>query len=477
MEFFPIFARLNGRRVVVVGGGAVATRKVNLLRQAGADITVIAPQLSEDLVTQVASKAIGYIEARFAPEHLHGAFFVVAATDSQTVNGEIFHAAEAANILCNAVDDLARSSAIVPAIVDRSPVQIAISTGGAAPVLARRLREQIETLVPAGLGRLARLARRLRSRVMDRVADGDARRAVWERALGSPAAAQLADGSGSDAAFRAELDRSIDANAQTAGMAWIVGAGPGDPELLTLAALRAMQDADIVLHDRLVSQDILARVRRDATVMSVGKQSGCPSVTQHDINALLVELVASGKRVCRLKGGDPFVFGRGGEEVEALRAAGLQYRIAPGITAAMGCAAYAGIPLTHRDHVQAVQMVTAHGRGAFDTIDWPGLATSCATLVFYMGVGRLTAIRDQLIRHGRDKTTPFAIVESGSTRRQRVVTGELATLPDVAARQTIKSPAIVYIGAVAAYAATLGWFEPTGDDASEPVYATLRATA
>ncbi|MEM8981613.1 MAG: siroheme synthase CysG [Pseudomonadota bacterium] len=477
MEYFPLFTRLNGRRVVVIGGGDVASRKIRLLRQAGASITVVAPGLSAELADLAADGAIDHVVARFRAKHLRGAYFVVAATDDPAVNSAVFTAAEKATVLCNSVDDLAHSSAIVPAIVDRAPVQVAISTSGAAPVLARRLREQIDALIPAKFGHLARAARRLRSRVTARVADPEARRTVWEHALDSNAAQALAAGDGTEAEFRSAVDRSIDAGQQTEGMAWIVGAGPGDPELLTLAALRALQDADVVLHDRLVSREILMRVRRDATLISVGKQSGCRSVTQAEINAQLVALVASGKRVCRLKGGDPFVFGRGGEEVEALRAAQLAYRIVPGITAAIGCAAYAGIPLTHRDHVQAVQMVTAHGRGAFDNIDWQGLAESRATLVFYMGVGRLAAIRDRLIAHGRAASTPFAIVEAGSTQQQRVVTGELTTMPDVAARQAIKSPAIVYVGAVAAYAATLGWFEPTSETDQAPVYATLGATA
>ncbi|MEO1037868.1 MAG: siroheme synthase CysG [Pseudomonadota bacterium] len=477
MEYFPIFARLNGRKTVLVGGGNVALRKARLLLAAGARITVVAPALAPGMATLAASGELEHVAARFSPEALDGAFFVVAATDSSAINAEVFAAAERRQLLCNSVDDLAQSSAIVPAIVDRSPVQVAISTGGAAPVLARRLRERIEQLLPSGLGRLAALARRLRSRVTARVHDPEHRRGVWERALDSDAANAVAAGRGSPNDFRAELDAQIAAaDASSAGVAWLVGAGPGDPELLTLRALRAMQDADVVLHDRLVSREILARVRRDAEVITVGKQSGCPGTTQAAINEKLVALVASGKRVCRLKGGDPFVFGRGGEEIEALRAAGLAYEIVPGITAGVGCAAYAGIPLTHREHTQAVQLVTAHGKGAWDSIDWQGLAASRSTLVFYMGVARLERIRDQLIAHGRSPDTPFAIVESGTTREQRVVTGELATLPEVATRHTIRSPAIVYVGTVAGLANELAWFAPVQSAEAPPIYATLSAT-
>ena len=475
MEFFPVFARLNGRLAVLVGAGTVAERKARLLLAAGARLRVVAPRVTAAFAAWAEAGEVELCQQLFEPACLDGAYFVVAATNSSAVNAEVFAAADARQLLCNSVDDLAQSSAIVPAIVDRSPVQIAISTGGAAPVLARRLREQIERLLPARLGRLAALARRLRSRVTAAVADPEARRGVWEQALDAPAAAALAAGSGSPAAFRAAVDAAV-AGQAAPGIAWLVGAGPGDPELLTLRALRAMQDADVVLHDRLVSRDILARVRRDADLIAVGKQNGCRGTTQDEINALLVDLVASGKRVCRLKGGDPFVFGRGGEEIEALHAAGLAYEIVPGVTAALGCAAYAGIALTHRDHAQAVQFVTAHGKAACDALDWPGLARSPATLVFYMGVSRLVTIRDQLLAHGRAAATPFAIVASGTTREQRIVTGELATLPEVAARHAISSPAVVYVGSVAAMAGELGWFRPEPDGAERPVYDTLQAT-
>ena len=479
MEFFPVFARLNGRQTVLVGGGNVAVRKARLLLAAGASVTVVAPRLSADMAALASDERMTVLPELFRPEHLDEALFVVAATNSSAVNAEVFQAAEARRILCNSVDDLAQSSAIVPAIIDRSPVQVAVSTGGAAPVLARRLREQIERLLPSGIGRLALLARRLRALVTARVADPAARRSVWEQTLDSSAASAIAAGGGSPRELQRELVRAIDAAEKPAsGVAWLVGAGPGDPELLTLKALRALQDADVVLHDRLVSHDILARARRDADLVAVGKQAGCRGTTQAEINSMLVELVASGKRVCRLKGGDPFVFGRGGEEMQALRAAGLRYEVVPGVTAALGCAAYAGIPVTHRAHNQSLQLVTAHGDSACDAIDWAALATSRSTLVFYMGATRLTTIRDRLIEQGLSPATPFAIVESGTTPAQRVVTGQLATLPDVAGRKAIASPAIVYVGTVAALADELAWFTAdTGVVELPPVYATLTATA
>lgn len=441
MNSFPAFLNLDGRPCLIVGGGAVAARKARLLHSAGADLTVVAPRLAAMMEELVRDAGIRWRPREFRRRDVDGHWLVVSATGLPTVERRVADAAEKARVFCNSVDNLPECSFITPAVIDRSPIVVAVSSGGAAPVLARQIRERIEALLPVGLGDIARIAGQWRDRVREKIAGLPERRSFWERYF---KAAETGD-----AASAADLiPAMLDSAGPVDGEAWLVGAGPGDPELLTLAALHCLQNADVIVHDRLVSGDILALARRDAEMISVGKKPGCNVNSQESINATLVDLVASGKRVCRLKGGDPFIFGRGGEEAQALRDAGLRYRVVPGITAAAGCAAAAGIPLTHRDAAQSVVLLTAHGKDSIDTLDWPSLARDRQTLAVYMGVQRFPDIVRKLTRHGRPASTPVAIVERGTTREQRIIRGTLGQLALLAEAHRIEAPSMLLIGEV-----------------------------
>ena len=454
MDYFPAFLRLEDKPCLLVGGGDVAARKARLLLSAGARLTVVAPVLNEELVVQVHNDRLRHKRRRFRDSDVDGHWLVVSATGDPRVERRVSEMAERAGVFCNAVDDRKNCSFITPAIVDRSPIVVAVSSGGSAPVLARRIRASIESQLSFTLGDLARLARRWRRRVGRALPDFSRRLRFWERVFDGPVAAAMAAGK-RDTAQRllaAELHDACE-SPEIRGEAWLVGAGPGDPGLLTLKALQVMQRADVILHDRLVSDAVLDLARRDAERISVGKAPGCPAVSQDEINALLVRLVSEGKRVCRLKGGDPFVFGRGGEEVAALEAAGLPVAVVPGITAAAGCAAAAGIPLTHRDAAQSLVLLTAHGKNSVDKLDWPSLARDRQTLAVYMGVRRFEQLMTRLITNGRAADTPIAIIERGTTPDQRVVRGRLGQLKMLADAHRIHSPAILLIGDVAAMGA------------------------
>ncbi len=453
MRHFPLFADLQGRRVLVVGGGEVAERKVRLLLEAGARVDVVAPAITDWLASQ---ESVCWLAATFEATDLDGAVFVIAATDDAAVNVQVAAAARARNLLANVVDDAELSSFIVPAIVDRSPLVVAISTGGAAPVLARLLRERLESLIDASSGSMAALLERWRARIKSAFPELVARRRFYESVLRGEPARALRAGRPLDAEHT--LAQLVANPSATAGSVALVGAGPGDPGLLTLNALRALQEADVLLHDRLVSDAVLALARRDARRIPVGKAARGHSVAQDRIHELLLEHARAGRRVVRLKGGDPFIFGRGGEELEFLRAHGIAYEVVPGITAAVACGAYAGIPLTHRDHAQSVRFITAHCNESIDTLDWASLARDRQTLAFYMGVAGLAAIRCGLLGHGRNPATPVAIVENGSRPEQRVTLATLDDLVNVAASGDIQSPALVIVGAVAALAEALHWF-------------------
>lgn len=455
MDYFPAFLDLDGKSCLVVGGGEVAARKIRLLLAARAQVTVVAPELGSTVAALVGGGKIERIARRYIEKDLDGKWLVVSATGDPEVDARVFDDASARRIFCNAVDRQENCSYITPAIVDRSPVVVAISSAGSAPVLARRIRARIEAALPARLGELAALAGRYRQRVLDRLPELSRRIRFWERVFDGPAADSALAGDLDSAAVEIEA-LLVEQDGSDRGVAWLTGAGPGDPELLTLKALNALQSADVIVHDRLVSDEVLALARRDAELVSVGKTPGCRANSQDSINDLLVRLVASGKRVCRLKGGDPFVFGRGGEEAEALAAAGLDYRVIPGITAAAGCAAYAGIPLTHRDSAQSVVFLTAHGKDSIDSLDWPSLARDRQTLAVYMGVRRFPDLMARLIRHGRPADTPIAIIERGTTREQRVLRGTLGQLTLLAEAHQVAAPAILLIGEVAARGAPEG---------------------
>ncbi|WJI16467.1 siroheme synthase CysG [Pseudoxanthomonas winnipegensis] len=453
---FPLFADLRGRAVRVVGGGAVAERKVEALLHAGALPHVGAPTLTPRLAQWAEQGRIAWQPGSFTPDWLDGVWLVIAATDEGEVNRAVADAAAARRLLANVVDDAELSSFQVPALVERGALQIAISSGGHAPMVARHIRRQLETLLDDSWGSLVALLGRQRARIRARFPEMGARRRFFEQLLAGTVPRLLRQRQ--DAAAETELQRALSSAAQAhVGTVTLVGAGPGDAGLLTLNALRAMNEADVILHDRLVSAEVLAMARRDATRIEVGKSAQGHSTRQDDIHALMLEHARAGRRVVRLKGGDPFVFGRGGEELEFLKAHGIAFEVVPGITAALACAAYSGIPLTHRDHAQGLRLVTAHCRDSLDTLDWQALAQERQTLAVYMGVAGLETFRERLIAHGRAAATPFALVENGSRRTQRVVTGTLADLAETARHHQVRSPALLILGEVAALAHTLHW--------------------
>ncbi|MGY1410953.1 siroheme synthase CysG [Luteimonas sp. A611] len=468
-RLFPLFADLRGRRVLVVGGGAVAVRKVEALHDTGALVRVGAPVLEPALAAQALDGRIEHLAGVFEAAWLDGAWLAIAATDDAEVNRAVAEAGEARGIWVNVVDDSALARVHLPARVERGPLQIAISSGGGAPMLARLVRERLETQFDESFGTLAALLARHRQRIVARWPDLAARRRGFERLLSGPLqgllrrrrhieAERLLDSLLKPAADAGGKSESGQLDPGQRGQVALVGAGPGDAGLLTLRALRLLNEADVILYDRLVSAEVLGLARRDAERIEVGKRAGHHSVPQEGINALLVEHASAGRRVVRLKGGDPFVFGRGGEELEALRAAGIDYEVVPGITAAAACAAYAGIPLTHRDHAQSVRLVTAHAKDGNDTLDWPALAQERQTLAFYMGVSRLDTVQAQLIAHGRAPDTPFALIENGTRPQQRVVNGRLTDLSHLARHHAVQSPALLIVGEVAGLAGALHWF-------------------
>jgi len=468
MKLYPIFASLSQRAVLVVGGGAVAERKVAALLQAQAQVTVNAPSLTPRLQRWVRQGRIAHRTDPFRESWLERVWLVVAATPDREINALVASLGELRRIFVNVVDDAALSSFHVPAVIDRAPLTIAISSGGEAPMLSRLLRERLEALLDDSLGALARLMARLRPRIRARFPALAARRAFYDSLLAGPVAQllrQQRDGEAQAAAEHALADTPSPAT----GSVVLVGAGPGDPGLLTLRALRALNEADVILHDRLVGAGVLALARRDAERIEVGKQAGRHHTTQEAIHALLLEHARAGKRVVRLKGGDPFVFGRGGEELEFLHAHAIPFEVVPGITAAVACAAYSGVPLTHRERAQSVRFVTAHCRDSHDTVDWPALAQERQTLAIYMGVNELATLQARLVEHGRAASTPFALIENGSLPNQRVVCGVLGNLAERAAAHAVSSPALLILGEVAALAPSLAWF------GAAPLGATVHA--
>ena len=463
MDYLPLFVDLNNRPCLIVGAGEVAARKAELLLRAGANVRVVAPLAGKGIQRLHDNGKLSFASREFRSSQLAGQRLVIAATDDPQLNRKVFVAARAADVLCNAVDDQEHCDFILPAIVDRDPVMVAFSTGGDAPVLAQRLKSQLEAWLPARIGTLARRAGLWRGLVKKRFPGIDARRRFWQRFFDGPIAADLLAGRDSKAerAMRQEL---INGKPEpVSGSASIVGAGPGDPGLLTLRAQQLLSNADVVLHDRLVSPQVLDMARKEALMIPVGKEGGGPSVTQDVITDLLVRHVREGKRVCRLKGGDPFVFGRGGEEAAALAAADLPFEIVPGVSAALGCAAYSGIPLTLRGVSASVTFATASLQ-AGDDPDWSVLARSGQTLALYMSLRRLRHITDSLVRHGLPATTPVALVSEGTTQQQRIVCGTVASIAALAAG--VPSPAILFVGEVVATSDKLRWF---GGDSGQAV--------
>ena len=458
MDLLPIFLNIKNRKCVIIGGGEVALRKATLLLRAGGNVHVIAETVCDELAALCTANNAAITLRKFESADLDGADLVIAATDNQAVNTTVSTCANAKHIPVNVVDQPALCSFILPAIVDRSPVIVAISTGGTSPVLTRKLKELNETFLPGNIGRLAILLGSLRARVKQHIPKFNDRIRFWENALES-AVPELVY-AGQEAAAESLLLQQLDQleNIAHTGEVYLVGAGPGDPDLLTLRALRLMHKADVVLYDRLVSKEIMQKLRPDAEKIHVGKQRAMHTVEQETINQLLVRLASEGKKVLRLKGGDPFIFGRGGEELASLAKAGIPFQVVPGITAASGCAAYAGIPLTHRDFAQSVRFLTGHLQQGELKLDWKLLVMEQQTLVFYMGLLGLRTICEQLIAHGMDAAMPAAVVQQGTTANQKVVVGTLSDLPGLVEAQALVAPTLIIIGRVVTLRKELAWF-------------------
>ncbi|MEO6079353.1 MAG: siroheme synthase CysG [Steroidobacteraceae bacterium] len=458
MDYLPLFVDVRNRLVVVVGGGVVACRKIEHLLKAHARVRVVAPQLCADLVVY---STLGRIEHRpvpFSASQLEGALLVIAATDDAAVNDAVARAARERSVLVNVVDDAARSAFIFPAIIDRSPLIVAVGTAGSSPTLARRVRTQIEALLPERLGSLAQYAGRWREAVKAALPELPARLRFWDGFFNGPVATGLLAGNvaAADAIMERSLEQARAAAGAQLGEVYLIGVGPGDPDLLTLRAQQLLQQADVLLYDRLVPEVILGRARRDAERINVGKSPGNHEHTQEYINQLLLEHARRGLRVARVKGGDPFIFGRGGEELQVLREAGIPVVVVPGITASLGAAASAGIPLTHRGISQAVTLVTATGANSA-SLNWQALAQEKHTVVFYMGVAQLDHIVAKLIEHGLPATQPVALLERATWPDERVLKSTLAQLPAMAAAAQPRSPTLLVVGEVAALAQAKDW--------------------
>jgi uroporphyrin-III C-methyltransferase/precorrin-2 dehydrogenase/sirohydrochlorin ferrochelatase len=459
MDFLPIFLNVRDQPCLVVGGGEVAARKCALLLRAGARVTVLAPALSAAFDADLAAARITQRAASFRDEDLDGFAVAIAATSDQAVNRAVAAAARARRIPVNVVDQPALSSFILPSIIERAPLVVAVSSGGASPVLARLLRARLESLIPAGYGRLAALAGAFRDRVKARFKPPERRR-FWERVLQGPIAELVFTGRDAEASGALQATLDDERLAFSGGEVSLVGAGPGDPDLLTFRALRLMQQADVVVYDRLVSRPVLELARLEAERIYAGKERAKHALPQEDINHLLVRLAREGKRVVRLKGGDPFIFGRGGEEIDTLAAEGIPFQVVPGITAAAGCASYAGIPLTHRDYAQSVVFVTGHLQDGSMNLNWRALAQPRQTIVFYMGLLGIDVLCRELAAHGLPAATPAALIQQGTTPQQRVLTGTLESLPGIVRRGGVKAPTLIIIGEVVRLRERLKWFEP-----------------
>ncbi|MCE6000852.1 siroheme synthase CysG [Acinetobacter pittii] len=456
MDIFPISLKLQQQHCLIVGGGHIALRKANLLAKAGAVIDIIAPAIEEQLLQLVKTTGGEYFAESFAEKILNTPYrLVIAATNDAQVNKAVFEQCEARNLLVNSVDDIPHCRFMVPAIIDRSPLIISVASNGASPVLSRQLRTQIETIVPHGMGKLAEFSGQWRKKVKEKIPNPDERRIFWENLYASPLKEQVFNDNLEVA--NGLIQQALTEWTAPKGEVYLVGAGPGDPELLTLKALRLMQQADVVIYDRLVSAPILELCRRDATKIYVGKARSNHSVPQDGINALLVEYAQKGKRVCRLKGGDPFIFGRGGEEIQELVEANVTFQVVPGITAASGCSAYAGIPLTHRDYAQSVRFLTGHLKEGSPELPWNELVYENQTLVLYMGLVGLERICEQLIAHGQRADMPVALISKGTTPDQKVVVGTLADIVTKVSEHHIVAPTLTIIGEVVNLREQLKW--------------------
>ena len=457
MDYLPLFHNITNKNCLIVGGGSVATRKVRLLMKANGNITVIAPELSEELLQLATAHKITHIKRVFNRGDTQRYSLVICACNDKSTNASVSKEAQLHNIPVNVVDQPELCSFIFPAIVDRSPMTIGISSGGIAPVLTRLTRAKLETLLPQKLGNLANLGTKFRQTVKDHFSNPEQRRIFWEAIFNGPIADLSYQNKNKDAetALLNKLNASKDTPAT--GKVYLVGSGPGDPELLTLKALRILQLADTIVFDRLVSVEVLDLARRDAERIYVGKQRSKHTVSQDGINDILIKLAKQGKRVVRLKGGDPFMFGRGGEEIETLAAEAIPFEVVPGITAASGCASYAGIPLTHRDHAQSCMFVTGHLKDNTVNLDWDQLAKPNQTIVIYMGLIGLRQISEKLMERGLSNNTPVALIQKGTTAEQQVIISDLMGIADKVDRIKPKPPTLIIIGTVVTLHNKLNW--------------------
>ena len=461
MNYLPLFYDIKDKACTVIGAGGIAARKADLLKMAGANVTVISPVLGDEMNRFNDERKIQWIQKTFQDGDLADSVLVIAATSDKNVNAKVAAEAESLKIPCNVVDNPELCSFIMPSIINRDPVQIAISTGGASPVLARLIRTNLESCTPSAYGKLAALARQYRSDVKKTFPKVEERRKFWESILEGPVSEHVFAGRNDDAR---ELLEKLISEAKSdpgyRGEVFLVGAGPGDPDLLTFRALRLMQKADVIVYDRLVSEPIMDLVRRDAERIYAGKERSNHAIPQENINQLLVRLAKEGKRVLRLKGGDNFIFGRGGEEIAELIDEDIPFQVVPGITAASGCTTYAGIPLTHRDYAQACIFVTGHLKDGTSDLNWDMLSHKNQTVVFYMGLNNVSSLCEELKKHGRAASTPAALIEKGTTPDQRVFIGDLDTLPGLVHKNDVKAPTLIVVGEVVELHKKLHWFKP-----------------
>ncbi len=459
MDYFPIFIDIKSKRCLVVGGGGVAERKTASLLKSGADVVLIAPSLTNSLSSWRDAGQLTHIDREFDDKDLAGAYLVIAATNNKQVNRRIAELADNQRIPVNVADQPKLCSFIVPSVIDRSPVVVAVSTGGASPVLARLIRSRLESMIPSGYGHLAKLCSHFRQRVKETFSNPTDRRLFWDRVLDGGVAERVFSGHAEEANQLMEKALGEAQEFDGMGEVYLVGAGPGDPDLLTFRALRLMQQADVVVYDRLVAKPILEMTRHDAEHIYVGKERDKHTMRQEEINKLLARLAKAGKRVVRLKGGDPFIFGRGGEEIDTLAEEGVPFQVIPGITAAAGCASYAGIPLTHRDYAQSVTFVTGHLKDGTMNLNWEMLAQPNQTTVFYMGLVGLPVICKELQAHGVASDMPIALVQQGTTQMQRVFTGTLSNIQEIVEREKPKPPTLIIVGRVVELQEKLSWYK------------------
>jgi uroporphyrin-III C-methyltransferase/precorrin-2 dehydrogenase/sirohydrochlorin ferrochelatase len=457
MDFLPIFFKVQARRVLLVGGGDIALRKARLLLRAGAQIKLVASQINTELRQHLDSAEHELIERAYAADDMSAVSMVIAASNDSQLNRQIYDQALAQSLPVNVVDQPELCTFIFPSILDRDPLLIAVSSSGRSPVLTRLLRSRLETFIPAAYGRLANFLGAHRQRVKAAISDNTLRMRFWEKIINGPVAESVLADKQAQAERLFEDALQADLQAESPGEVYLVGAGPGDPDLLTFRALRLMQQADVVLYDRLVSEQVLNMTRQDAEKIHVGKQRQQHTMPQQEISSLLVSLAQSGKRVLRLKGGDPFIFGRGGEEIEKLAQARIPFQVVPGITAASGCSSYAGIPLTHRDYAQSVVFVTGHMKNGQCDLNWQSLVQENQTIVIYMGLISLPMICAELIKHGRKKNTPIALIQQGTLPQQKILTGTLASLPSIVEAGHVRAPTLIIVGEVVALHERLAW--------------------